>query len=147
MTIEYFKGQYRFLSNFAPSPIQLEGFDFPTAEHAFQALKTLDPDARRQVANAPAPDVAKFYGRKVPLRADWEDVKYSVMEQVVGEKFRQNPDLALKLADTGDVQLIEGNYWHDQIWGDCHCSRHVGDDGQNALGAILMKVRQELRAQ
>ena len=43
-------------------------------------------------------------------------------------------------------ELIEGNNWHDVFWGKCSCPRCNGG-GQNHLGKILMKVREELKQQ
>jgi predicted NAD-dependent protein-ADP-ribosyltransferase YbiA (DUF1768 family) len=48
--------------------------------------------------------------------------------------------LADRLLLTGDEELIEGNYWHDHIWGVCDGT------GTNWLGKILMEIRDELRA-
>ena len=48
-------------------------------------------------------------------------------------------DLAEKLLATGDEELVEGNDWNDRIWG------KVNGQGENRLGIILMKVREELR--
>ena len=38
--IAEFEGEYFFLSNFSPHPVRIDGVEYPTAEHAFQALKT-----------------------------------------------------------------------------------------------------------
>ena len=58
-----FFGPYRWLSNFAPSPIDADGLTYPTAEHAYQAAKTLDPDERLGIARARTPAIAKRLGR------------------------------------------------------------------------------------
>uniref|UniRef100_UPI00345E83CD NADAR domain-containing protein n=1 Tax=uncultured Duncaniella sp. TaxID=2768039 RepID=UPI00345E83CD len=50
-----------------------------------------------------------------------------------------NPALAEKLIATGDAELVEGNYWHDTVWGVCD------GVGENHLGKILMRVREELK--
>ena len=43
------------------------------------------------------------------------------------------------MIETGDEYLEEGNTWGDRIWGT------VNGKGQNNLGKILMRVREELR--
>ena len=43
-----------------------------------------------------------------------------------------------------DIMLIEGNYWHDNYWGNCLCPKCKEIEGQNQLGKILMKVRSTL---
>jgi predicted NAD-dependent protein-ADP-ribosyltransferase YbiA (DUF1768 family) len=40
-------------------------------------------------------------------------------------------------------ELIEGNYWHDNCWGSCTCIKCADRPKQNALGKILMLVREE----
>ena len=86
---------------------------------------------------------AKRKGRHVQLRPDWEDVKLSIMEEVVRAKFTQNEDLKALLLATGDSVLEEGNTWHDIFWGVDARTRK----GENHLGRILMQVREELRSE
>ena len=140
--INKFDGEYAFLSNFYPSEVQFEGGTFPTVEHAFQAAKTLDEDERLQVVTCDTPGLAKREGRHVTLRRDWEQIKYSIMEELVRKKF-QIPELKEKLIATGDEELEEGTWWHDNTWGNCYCDRCKNIVGQNHLGKILMKIREE----
>lgn len=142
--INKFDGKYAFLSNFAESKISFEGITYPTVEHAFQAAKTLDEEERLYISSLATPGAAKKAGRKVCLRPDWEQVKYSVMEECVRKKF-SIPELRDKLIATGDEELVEGTYWHDNIWGNCYCPKCSAIEGQNNLGKILMKVRKEIQ--
>jgi ribA/ribD-fused uncharacterized protein len=138
MPIECFDGEYRFLSNFHPAPV----FGYPTAEHAYQAGKTLDPAEQLKIRDAPTATAAKRLGRTVTLRPEWNDEKFRVnaMYTIVREKFFSHPELGQQLLATGDEELIEGNWWGDQFWG---VSRGAG---KNWLGKILMRVRDELKA-
>lgn len=52
--------------------------------------------------------------------------------------------LKKKLLETGDAELIEGNYWHDNTWGQCYCPRCKNKIGENHLGKLLMKIRESL---
>lgn len=140
--IGVFYGEYRFLSNFYPCNITVEGMRFSTAEHAFQAMKTMDLDERLKICYADTPGQAKRLGRKVTLRPDWEQAKLDVMRVVLRMKFR-NDGLRAKLLATGDATLTEGNVWHDNFWGVCTCPKCRG--GQNHLGRLLMLLRDELR--
>lgn len=140
MAITTFSGRYEFLSNFYASPIVINTLLYPTAEHAFQAFKTLDEDQHDRVRCAPSPSRAKQLGRRVTLRPDWESVRVEVMRRVVGWKFAQHPDLAALLVATGDEQLVEGNWWGDTFWGVCEGT------GRNMLGVILMELRDSLRS-
>ncbi len=137
--ISAFAGQYRFLSNFYQSVVRMDGVDYPTVEHAFQAAKNPSAAYRERVASAREPGHAKRLGRMVMLRADWEHVKLDVMLALLRIKFYRGGDLADRLLATGDHELVEGNTWGDAYWGVCN------GVGENHLGKLLMQVRGELR--
>lgn len=141
--INSFEGQYDFLSNFYPSQIEYEGIIYPTVEHAFQAAKTTDVKTRKLIAAMPTPGQAKRAGRSVSLRPDWEDIKFSVMASCLEKKF-EIPELRIKLLETGNQYLEEGNTWHDKVWGVCHCDK-CGCLGLNHLGYMLMQLRSGIK--
>lgn len=135
--IDSFSGIYEFLSNFYPSPIDVDGIEFPTVENAFQARKVELYHQRLEFADL-TPGQAKRLGRKVKLRDGWNDMRIDVMEELLRIKF-SNPFLRQLLIDTGNRILIEGNNWNDTFWGMCN------GQGQNHLGILLMKIRKELK--
>ena len=141
-----FDGDYAFLSNFYPSTIYHDGITYPTNEHFFQAMKTLDIGERKAIAAAETPGLAKRMGRNVKLRPDWEKIKVDVMRLGLILKFT-DAELAQKLIATGDEELVEGNWWHDNTWGNCHCTACSRKGGRNLLGMLLMEVRKELQYQ
>jgi len=138
--IDRFNGEYVFLSNFYSSPIIVDRIKYPTVEHAFQAAKTLNWQEKQLIAYARAPGQAKRMGCKLSLRSDWEEIKIDVMLELVRLKFADS-NLRTKFLATGDAELIERNTWGDKFWGVCQ------GEGQNQLGKILMKVREECRVQ
>ena len=142
--IDSFNRDYAFLSNFYESPIEFEGIKYPTVEHYFQAMKTLNISERKNIAGAPTPGKAKQFGRSVWLRNDWEAIKDDVMLAGLRLKF-QIPEFRTELLNTEDAELIEGNFWHDNTWGDCVCDKCLDKPGENRLGKLLMKVRTELQ--
>jgi N-glycosidase YbiA len=134
-------GDYGCFSNFSPHPIRLKGRTWPTSEHYFQAQKFADAPDEEEVRRAKSPMIAARMGRsrKRPLRKDWEAVKDSIMHEAVRAKFTQRADLREVLLGTGDATIVEHTK-NDRYWGD------GGDgSGQNKLGQILMRVREELR--
>jgi ribA/ribD-fused uncharacterized protein len=139
--IREFQGEHRWLSNFWPVEILLDGIVYPTVEHAYQASKTLYPAGRAAIAACDHPGQAKKRGLGLLLRDDWEQVKIPIMRTLLRQKFAR-PDLRDKLLATGDRKLEEGNAWHDTFWGVDLRTRL----GQNWLGRLLMEVRAELRA-
>lgn len=97
--------------------------------------KTYDEELQLKIRMAPTASKAKQEGRKVPLRADWEQVKVEAMFTAVYAKFSQNENLKAMLLATGNRYLEEGNTWNDVTWGVCN------GIGKNLLGQILMLVR------
>lgn len=135
--ITSFRGEYSFLSNFYSAPVTYNGLTFSNNEAAFQAQKCVSREESITFTRM-GPTEAKKAGRKVALRKDWEDVKISIMRDLILAKFTQNPELADMLIATGDAYLEEGNTWGDRVWGT------VNGQGANNLGKILMEVRTEL---
>lgn len=138
--IDSFSEENAFLSNFYKSPVFYKGYTYSTVEHAFQAMKTTTEQDRIHIASAATPGIAKRRGRLVKIRSDWEKVKDQIMYELVFAKFSQSEELKEKLLETGDQQLVEGNYWGDFYWG-----ADLNGVGQNKLGKILMRVREELK--
>jgi len=150
--IDSFDGDFRFLSNFFPCNIR-RGIDivWHTSENAFQAAKALGTDHFKEFM-AMTPGQSKREGKKLELRPDWEEVKIGVMYHIVLDKFSQNLELRLKLLETRNALIVEGNTWNDNFWGVHHepeeelplsvinasclpCAEN------NHLGRILMIVR------
>lgn len=141
--IANFHGNYSFLSNFYDAPVKFDEVRYKTSEHAYQTQKTPIESERLKIMQAATPADTKKLGRAVHMRKDWENVKFGIMYQIVLAKFQQNEDIRKQLLATGNTELIEGNFWHDTFFGVCTCSQHRGE-GRNALGNILMQVREEL---
>ena len=135
--ITAFEGPYRFLSNTWPQPIVVDGIQYPTTEHAYQAAKASSHTEKRLIREAASPARAKRLGRTVTIRPDWETVKTQIMYEIVRVKFEQ-PLLRESLLATGNAHLEEANSWGDRYWGT------TDGKGRNELGKILMRVRNEI---
>ena len=136
--ITSFKGDYEFLSNFAPCYIRYNGILYMSVECAFQAAKVDDVHLKKQFSRC-TPQEAKKYGRKVKLRADWNNVRVDIMRELLRIKFYDNHfQYRQKLIDTGNAYLEDGNKHHDTFWGVCDGA------GENTLGKLLMDIREEL---
>lgn len=128
-------------SNFAPYPIRLDGQQWPTSEHYFQAQKFADEAYRQKIRKTESPMQAARLGRdrKQTLRRDWDSVKDNIMRQAVTAKFSQHEELRTLLLSTGGAKIVEHTE-NDDYWGDGGDGR-----GKNMLGRILMEVRESLR--
>ena len=68
--VEGFVRDFRFLSNFYPSPVEVDRITYPTVEHAYQAAKTSDRLERQAIATLASPGAAKRAGSKIQTGAD-----------------------------------------------------------------------------
>lgn len=155
-----FFGEYRYLSNFHLCRVIVDGKEFPSTEHAYMYAKLADKERDcsffkdegidnkigpfkltnwyNEVISMSCREV-KTWGQMVDLRSDWEDIKLRVMENALYSKFTLNEDLKQKLKETGDLYLEESNWWRDRFWGVCE------GKGENHLGKLLMKIRNDLK--
>jgi ribA/ribD-fused uncharacterized protein len=123
-------------------PLRHQGIEYRTVENFYQAMKTAkdDLETRRRIAAA-NPYEAKRLGRGVRLRTDWADIHLAVMETALRHKFAPGTRWHTRLMATGDEEIVEWNNWGDRYWG-----RNVSDGrGENHLGRLLMKLRDEWR--
>lgn len=151
--IDEFKGAHRFLSNFFTlhNPIVYNNIDYPSNEHFFQAMKTVDQGQRLAMANAPTPGIVKKMGSlngylnfKIELRPNWRgDLDFKVMAYGLVKKF-ESLYLKLRLIETYPHRLVEGNWWHDNYWGACRCDKCAGIAKLNNLGQMLEILRLHL---
>ena len=148
--------EFRFLSHFYPSPIEIDGENWPTVEHFYQAQKSPLHAYRQAIREAETPGMAKrlsagpgargraarsswFVKNGKSPREDWDAVKLDIMRRADWAKFSQNPDLAELLLATADAELIEDSP-SDSFWG-------TGADGSgtNWAGRVLTEIRNRLK--
>jgi hypothetical protein len=134
----FWGGKYNCFSNFSAYQIEFEGEVYPTSEHAYQAAKFSDKVVKQQIQQARSAQEAFHLGQQPGRRDDWQDVKVSIMESILRNKLDQHSFIQKKLIATGDRQIIEASPV-DSFWG---WGPH--QDGENMLGKIWMKLRDEL---
>ncbi len=145
-----FQGAWAALSNFGGGSVWYEGLMYPRSENAYQAAKTLVPEVRRIFADPTvSPRDAKYLGRNLRCRPDWEMVeangrlvKVNVMAAVIRDKFIRNVDDRRLLISTVGCELVEGNNHGDKFWGVVFADGKA--EGENWLGRLLMELRDEL---
>ena len=129
-------------TSFHVSPIELDSKNWATTENYFQAQKYIGTPlygaiqecgtAREAFTISRSPQGSRW------RRCDWEEVKQDVMYVALYAKFTQHSDLKKRLLGTGDRPLVE-HAERDRYWGDGGDGR-----GENHLGKLLMKLRNEL---
>jgi ribA/ribD-fused uncharacterized protein len=133
------RNAWREFSNFAATPITIDGKEYPTVEHYFQACKAATEWEHEMVRAAATPAEARQLGRTIRLRPDWEMVKEDVMTTGLLAKFEQYERLRELLLSTGARPLHEDSP-HDVQWG------WQDGAGQDRMGRLLEKVRTRLRS-
>jgi ribA/ribD-fused uncharacterized protein len=152
-----FKNEYDWLSNFAPCKFVHLNSEYESTESFYQAWKFAATDevqvesnnvliwvnAREFVSKLPA-NKAKQAGRKAKLCWNWDTIRVEVMKTALEYKFIHNLHYRSLLKATGNAKLVEGNWWHDNFWGDCSCEKCKGIPGTNMLGKLIMNIREGL---
>ncbi len=143
-------------SNFTSTPgLQYKGNTFHTTEQAFMWAKANgfhDRETARKILAEKNPAKAKVLGREVKPFSHiyWDLNKEFLMYEVNLAKYSQFDDYKAVLLSTGEKQLVEVN-GKDTIWG---IGLYANDPrvldekqwrGQNLLGKVLMRVREELK--
>jgi|SRR3989344_6148102 len=138
----FYEREFYVFSNFSSFAVEWKGVLWMTSEHAYQAAHFTDEAMIEKIKNArSAHDSKKLVeanqGKKRP---DWKDIKLQVMEEIVRAKLSQHAYIQKKLLQTGSREIIEDSP-KDAFWG-----WGPNKDGNNHLGKIWMKLREELLA-
>lgn len=147
------KGEYGWLGNFAPYPIEFNNKVWKTSEHLFQALRLMDhTEPYVNIYRESNPFKAKLIAKKFIKENDLKNITLTntdlnLMRTVVGLKFKQHPELREKLIQTKDKTIIEDV---TKRIGDCNSSSLFWGAaliqgkhwvGLNWLGKILEEIR------
>lgn len=129
------------LAAYSKHAFELDGFEWPSVEHYYQAMKFDDPEYREQIRQAPHPaDAAKLgKSKKHERRDDWKTNSITYMTRGTYIKCRTHPEAAQVLLDSGDIEIKEVSQYN-YFWGSGRDLR-----GNNAFGKMLMGVRDKLR--
>ena len=96
--IAEFQGEFRFLSNFWPAAVLgPSGYWYASVENAYQASKTWDKAMHLRMTNMRSGE-SKRAGKTLVMRKDWEEVKISIMLDLVRKKFTGHGLLEVEIA-------------------------------------------------
>lgn len=143
-TIGFYEREFYPLSNFSSFQVAWRGELWPTSEHGYQAAKFMgvsDELVQGILMTRSAHEAFKLARtHAADVRADWSEVKVDEMTDLLRHKLGQHAYVRAKLEATHEWQLVEDSE-KDSFWG-------IGSDGQgeNQLGTIWMKLREELRS-
>ncbi|MFF9014462.1 NADAR family protein [Streptomyces sp. NPDC014870] len=143
------------LSQWWPSPFEVDGVRYATAEHWMMAAKARlfgDPEAERAALSSRTPAGAKKAGRLVRGFDDsvWERERFGIVVEGSVHKFGSDEALRAFLLGTGGRVLVEASPL-DRVWGiglaaeDPRATDPSRWRGLNLLGFALMEARERLR--
>jgi ribA/ribD-fused uncharacterized protein len=148
LEIKGFFGEYRFLSNFWPAKVFLDGEEYSSVENAYHAAKY--KRELRSYLKTCSPGKAVAFAKETTegkcSDEEWDNKKLEVMKKLLIQKFDKalNPENYEKLIWTGNKYLEETNYWGDTCWGVNKSDASEEGDGENNLGKLLMEIRDNL---
>lgn len=138
----FYEQDHYYLSNFSAFKVDFCGRRFATAEQAYHFQRFSDVKDQDAIIGAASAHEAFRYAQDNKHRqiGGWDDIKFSVMRDILMVKAMGHEYVRRKLLQTGDRELIE-NSWRDPVWG-----WGPNRDGLNMLGKLWMEVRTEIRS-
>ena len=140
--IGFYPREFYPLDNFSSFKVEYNGYLYSSAEEAFQANLFINeyPEIAEEIKNSHSAHEAQ------KIRFRYEDkIKLSsneileIMEKILRCKIEQYPYVLNMLSESKDYIIVEDspkdNYWG---WG-------INRDGENHLGKIWMKLREEYK--
>lgn len=137
------------LSNMAGGfPLKVNGIPVRTSEALYQACRfPYQPDLQRLIIEQASPMTAKMKSKpyRRNSRPDWDQVRVEIMRWCLRVKLVQNWEKFSALLLETDRHPIVEQLRKDDFWG----AKAVDDQtlvGVNALGRLLMELREEVRS-
>jgi len=141
--IGFYPREFYPFDNFSSFKVEWNGYLFASVEEAYQAASFMGSDEElvEKIKKSHSADEAQriAYANRDKRREDWDDVKISIMEELLRLKIEQNPYVKKKLLQTEDYMIVEDSP-KDDFWG-----WGPNRNGQNNLGKLWMKLRGELK--
>lgn len=139
--IDSFTAYFEFLHNNFLSPVYFEGSLYPSVTHAYHAARSSDENTRKAILNADSFHTVAKIARRIEDPQNWQMERIKIMERLVRDKFRRSKELQEKLKATENRDLIMS--YEDETSGNLFWGM-VKEKGQNQLGRILMKIREDI---
>lgn len=134
------------LSNMATGfPLKINGVEIRTTEALYQACRFPHlPEIQQKIIEQKSPMLVKMISNtnKKRSRNDWDNIRLKVMKWCINIKLAQNfVSFGATLHETGLRNIVE-NSAKDNFWGAIPNEDATVFTGKNALGRLLMDLRQ-----
>ncbi len=135
------------LSNMAPGyPLFINDNLIPNSEALYQAMRyPLFPDIQYEIISQNSPMTAKMISKKHldKTRQDWELIKVKIMRWCLEIKLAQNWTKFSSLLKETELKPIVEYSSKDKFWGASNADEPSQLVGLNALGRLLMDLREK----
>ena len=142
--IGFYPREFYPLDNFSSFKVEWNGYLYSSLEEAYQAASFMGSSEElvEKVKKSHSADEAQriAYANRDKQRKDWNEVKLSIMEELLRLKIEQNPYVKNKLLQPENYTIVEDSP-KDSFWG-----WGPNRDGENQLGKLWMKLREELKS-
>ena len=148
-TVSFLKvdGEWGLMSNFARTPVVVDGVTFNCTEKLFQVMKFTDAESRRAVYSKkgqPIKMTARHQEKVGKVREDWGSIFIDAMKFCLMQKYSQSEAFRAELERTAGRYIVEkepSSKRHAGAW-----SARLSDDGTkwtgpNIMGRLLMELR------
>ena len=138
-------GEWGIFSNFAPTPLVVDGVAYKNSEQLFQCQKFTDEEAIRDILSANGMKIkmkAKKW-EKICRRPDWGSMIVDAMKSALAAKYEQSEEFRKALADSNGLYIVEDQTSFPKMSADTWGAKLIGDRyvGPNLLGQLLMELR------
>lgn len=134
-------------SNFAQTPIVVNGVSFYSAESLFQTMKFTDAEARKTVSSIKGRGLkmkAKHFEKTVGARTDWGNIIVDVLKFCLVMKYRQSETFREELERSRGLSIVEDQTTFRQpvnTYGVKLSADGKEYSGPNLMGRLLMELR------
>ena len=135
--INKFDNEYIFLSNYYPQNITYKGITYNCAMNAYYGQLISDNLQKKAIANATPSRALSMVINSISKIDYSQEEQDNIMYEILKVKFSDSK-LKNLLLQTNQEPLNNNINWEDTYWGICN------DEGDNKLGKLLMKLRDEL---
>ena len=135
--INKFDNEYIFLSNYYTQNITYKGITYNCAMNAYYGQLISDNLQKKAIANATPSRALSMVINSISKIDYSQEEQDNIMYEILKVKFSDSK-LKNLLLQTNQEPLNNNINWEDTYWGICN------DEGDNKLGKLLMKLRDEL---
>ena len=148
-TVSFLKvdGEWGLLSNFARTPIGIDGVTFDCTEKLFQVIKFSDEESRKVIYSKkgqPIKMMARHQEKVGSVREDWGRIFIDVMKFCLMQKYSQSEAFRKELERSKGMFIVEQQPNPERPAG--AYSAKLSEDGKtwrgpNIMGRLLMELR------